>query len=263
MTIPALVFLGVLAAIPVRREERSARVAAPTAGRLAPRVAALAVVCLVLGLVIVSALLPAWADSKATSSLAVTTQADEAELQRRGRRGGDRRAPGPDLGGVAARRREPRAEPRPAGRRAPLPPAGRRAPALRRDRVAAAHGARARDGGPAAARRRPRERLLELDPIGKPARSRSSAGSCSSACRRTARRRRRDAADARLHGRADHGDADAAGRRPARAPRRRRRRGRRPPRRAAAPARPRRPPSRARPRPPRGGRPREGAPTAG
>ncbi len=48
---------------------------------MAPRVAALVVVCIALGLVIVSSLLPGLADSKATSALAVTTQADEAELQ--------------------------------------------------------------------------------------------------------------------------------------------------------------------------------------
>ncbi len=82
VTVPALLFLGVLAAVPVRREERPpVAFRAPDSGSLAPRAAALAVVCVVLGLVIVSSLLPAWADSKATDSLAVTTQADAAELQ--------------------------------------------------------------------------------------------------------------------------------------------------------------------------------------
>jgi hypothetical protein len=82
VTVPALLFLGVLVAVPVRREERSAlATVAPDGGSLAPRAAALVVVCLALGLVIVSSLLPAWADSKATSALAVTTQADETELQ--------------------------------------------------------------------------------------------------------------------------------------------------------------------------------------
>ncbi len=80
VTIPALVFMGVLAAIPARRETPSAL--SPAAASAAPRVAALVVVCLALGLVIVSALLPVLADSKATSSLAVTTQAAEPELQR-------------------------------------------------------------------------------------------------------------------------------------------------------------------------------------
>jgi hypothetical protein len=82
VTIPALVFVGVLVAIPVRRDERPAAGAAPPdGGSIATRVAALVVVCLVLGLVIVSSLLPSWANSKATSSLAVTTQAAEPELE--------------------------------------------------------------------------------------------------------------------------------------------------------------------------------------
>ena len=77
VTIPALVFLGVLVAIPVRRSAPPS----PDEGALASRAAALVVVCLVLGLVMVSALLPAWASSKATDSLAVTTQAGEPELR--------------------------------------------------------------------------------------------------------------------------------------------------------------------------------------
>jgi hypothetical protein len=83
VTVPALLFIGVLVAVPVRRGERSTPVAvAPDdGGAVAARMAALVVICLVLGLVIVSALLPAWADSKANASLAVTTQAAEPELQ--------------------------------------------------------------------------------------------------------------------------------------------------------------------------------------
>jgi len=82
VTIPALLFLGVLVAIPVRREQRE-----PIAserrdgGPVAPRAAVLALACVVLGLVIVSAALPGWADSKTSAALAVTTQAAEPELQ--------------------------------------------------------------------------------------------------------------------------------------------------------------------------------------
>jgi hypothetical protein len=82
VTIPALLFMGVLVAVPVRREERSPlATVAPDGGSVGPRAAALVVVCVALGLVMVSSLLPAWADSKATSSLAVTTRAGEPELQ--------------------------------------------------------------------------------------------------------------------------------------------------------------------------------------
>jgi len=80
VTIPALVFLGVLAAVPVRREERTA-LSPPDGGPVAPRAAGLVVVCVLLALVMVSALLPSWANSKATSALAVTTQAAEPELR--------------------------------------------------------------------------------------------------------------------------------------------------------------------------------------
>ncbi|MDX6676957.1 MAG: hypothetical protein QOE31_1009, partial [Solirubrobacteraceae bacterium] len=87
ITVPALLFLGVLAARPARRDAGGALVAtdagggAGGAGGAAPRVAALALACLVLGVVMVSALLPLWADTKASSALAVTTTAREPELR--------------------------------------------------------------------------------------------------------------------------------------------------------------------------------------
>ena len=49
---------------------------------VAPRAAALALACVVLGLVIVSAWLPQWADSKANSALAISTDAKEPELRK-------------------------------------------------------------------------------------------------------------------------------------------------------------------------------------
>jgi len=83
VTVPALLFLGVLVAIPVRRERRDATIAgdARDGGALTPRVAALTLACVVLGVVMVSALLPLWADSKASSALAVSTKAGEGELR--------------------------------------------------------------------------------------------------------------------------------------------------------------------------------------
>jgi hypothetical protein len=84
ITVPALLFLGVLAARPGRRgagpAAPGALVAEPSGGA-GPRVVALGVACVVLGLVMVSALLPLWADSKASSALAVTTTAKEPELR--------------------------------------------------------------------------------------------------------------------------------------------------------------------------------------
>ena len=80
IAVPALLFLGVLAARPGRRGAGGVPVVDPGGGS-GPRVAALAVVCLVLGLVMVSALLPLWADSKASSAVAVTTTAKEGELR--------------------------------------------------------------------------------------------------------------------------------------------------------------------------------------
>jgi hypothetical protein len=82
VTIPALLFLGVLAATPVRRSQRAVIATdPPDGGSPAPRTAALALACIVLGLVVVSSLLPAWADSKASSALAVSTRAREPELR--------------------------------------------------------------------------------------------------------------------------------------------------------------------------------------
>lgn len=77
VTIPALVFLGVLAAIP-RRDGPRPGARGDTA---VSRGAALAVACAVLGLVIVSSLLPAWADSKTNSAVAVNAQAGDSELR--------------------------------------------------------------------------------------------------------------------------------------------------------------------------------------
>jgi hypothetical protein len=83
VTIPALLFLGVLVAVPVRREDRTPPPALGSGSpAVAPRAAALALACVVLGLVIVSAWLPQWADSKATSALAISTNAKEPELRR-------------------------------------------------------------------------------------------------------------------------------------------------------------------------------------
>jgi O-antigen ligase len=81
VTVPALLFVGVLAAIPARRDPRGEPVAGPDGGAVAPRAAALALACVVLGVVMVSALLPAWADSKASSALAISTTAREPELR--------------------------------------------------------------------------------------------------------------------------------------------------------------------------------------
>ena len=77
VTIPALLFLGVLVAIPVSRDDDGHTATGP----LGRRAAALALACVVLGLVMVSALLPAWADSKASGALAVTKSAEEGELR--------------------------------------------------------------------------------------------------------------------------------------------------------------------------------------
>jgi hypothetical protein len=87
VTVPALLFLGVLVATPRRDEPRGGDPGTPVApvpdgGRhVGPRATALGVACVVLGVVIVSSLLPAWADSKATSAVAVSREAGEAELR--------------------------------------------------------------------------------------------------------------------------------------------------------------------------------------
>jgi O-antigen ligase len=83
VTVPALLFVGVLVATPVRRHERAVAIATDPVdgGPVGPRALALALACVVLGVVIVSALLPAWADSQATAALAVSTHAREPELQ--------------------------------------------------------------------------------------------------------------------------------------------------------------------------------------
>ena len=77
VTVPPLLFLGVLVATRAPRRLGGAR----PEHSLAARSAALALACVVLGLAIVSAGLPLLADAKATSALAVTNDAGEAELE--------------------------------------------------------------------------------------------------------------------------------------------------------------------------------------
>ncbi len=77
VTIPALIFLGVLGAV---RPPARAGVAKPE-WSVAARAAALALACIVLGLSIVSSALPLVADSKASSALAVSNNAGDAELE--------------------------------------------------------------------------------------------------------------------------------------------------------------------------------------
>ncbi len=80
ITLPALLFIGVLVAIP--RGIGWARLPSePLQRPVGPRAAALAAACVLLGLMIVSAGLPALADSKASSALVVSTDADEQELK--------------------------------------------------------------------------------------------------------------------------------------------------------------------------------------
>lgn len=76
VTIPALLFLGVLAGVPPGPRGGLS----PQRGT-GPRGLALAGACVVAGLLIVSAGLPLIADRKASSSQAVSTDADAAELQ--------------------------------------------------------------------------------------------------------------------------------------------------------------------------------------
>jgi hypothetical protein len=76
VTLPVLVFLGVIVA---RRPRARVGMARPD-GAVAARAAALGVACVVLGLSIVSAGLPMLADSKASAALAVSNDAGESEL---------------------------------------------------------------------------------------------------------------------------------------------------------------------------------------
>jgi hypothetical protein len=77
VTIPALMFLGVLVATPWRPRPG----AAAARGAIGARGAALALACVAAGLLIVSAGLPMLADEKASSAQAVSTNAGPAELE--------------------------------------------------------------------------------------------------------------------------------------------------------------------------------------
>jgi len=81
VTVPALLFLGVLVAIP-RRDLRRQLPTGPPQRPVGARGAALVAACLLLGLAIVSAWLPALADSKSDSAVLVSTDADDAERGR-------------------------------------------------------------------------------------------------------------------------------------------------------------------------------------
>jgi hypothetical protein len=80
VTVPALMFLGVLVALP--QEARMGVTHVPAQRPVGLRGAALAVTCLLLGLAIISSGLPALADSKAGSALVVSTNANDAERER-------------------------------------------------------------------------------------------------------------------------------------------------------------------------------------
>ncbi|MFP5363269.1 MAG: O-antigen ligase family protein [Thermoleophilia bacterium] len=77
VTVPVLLFLGVLAACPPERRHGAAALRSATGARGL----ALALACVFLGRVIVSAGLPMIADEKASAAQAVSTDADESELQ--------------------------------------------------------------------------------------------------------------------------------------------------------------------------------------
>ncbi|MEA2222977.1 MAG: hypothetical protein QOH83_1353 [Solirubrobacteraceae bacterium] len=77
VTVPALMFLGVLVATPWQPR----RGAVATRGAIGTRGAALALACVAAGLLIVSAGLPMIADEKASSAPAVSTNAGPAELE--------------------------------------------------------------------------------------------------------------------------------------------------------------------------------------
>ena len=191
ITIPALLFMGVLVAVPAsRRGEPSALPAAsPDGGSLAPRVAALG-----------GRVRRARARRRVVAAAAVGELEGDgcpgghdaggrARAAARGRRGRGGRAAGSDGGRLAARRGRPRAEPRAAARRAALPARGGRPPALQRHGVAAAHAARADDRGPAGCARCRAAPAASSIRSGR-GRLRWSASSCCSACPRAGRRRR-------------------------------------------------------------------------
>ncbi|MCA1682496.1 MAG: O-antigen ligase family protein [Actinobacteria bacterium] len=80
VTVPALLFLGVLVAVP--REVAWSRLPTePPERPVGLRAAALAAACVVLGLAIVSASLPSWAESKSDAALVVSKDAAEQELK--------------------------------------------------------------------------------------------------------------------------------------------------------------------------------------
>jgi hypothetical protein len=81
VTLPALIFLGLLVAIPRSRSSWPLPTE-PIERPAAPRAVALAAAVLVLALAIVSAALPPWADSMADSALLVRTNADDSERER-------------------------------------------------------------------------------------------------------------------------------------------------------------------------------------
>ena len=81
VSVPALLFLGVLVAIP-RRDLRRQLPTDPPQRPVGSRGVALVAACLLLGLAIVSAWLPALADSKTDSALLVGTDSGDAERRR-------------------------------------------------------------------------------------------------------------------------------------------------------------------------------------
>ena len=82
VTVPTLLFLGVLVARPFRATGLGLNRNVPADGADGARGVALALACILMGLVIVSSALPMIADSKASSAQAVGTKADDEELER-------------------------------------------------------------------------------------------------------------------------------------------------------------------------------------
>lgn len=84
VTVPALVFLGVLCGLPARAAPRRAEpFVDPEPGGLGVRLGAIAAAAVVLAGFVMSALLPAWSDSKTSdAAIAVGAAATPAELQR-------------------------------------------------------------------------------------------------------------------------------------------------------------------------------------